>query len=119
MLPVFRGDFFPSFDVENLRQDFLGRIFGEEFSRRIFGEEFSGKNFWGRTFGEEFLGKNFGIILGRIMNLNLCSEAGGMLPIFLRIFFEASRLCRCWGENKGKCCPFFCKNFLRRLDLQI
>ena len=87
MLPVFRGDFFPSFDVENFRQDFLGRIFGEEFSGRIFGEEFSGKNFWGRTFGEEFLVKNFGIILGRILNLNLSETGGNAARFFFFSFF--------------------------------
>ena len=82
MLPVFRGDFFPSFDVENFRQDFLGRIFGEEFF---------GKNFWGRIFGEKFLGKNF---WGRI--------SGEEFWYYIGKNFESQSF-----RNRGKCCPFF------------
>ena len=42
-----------------------------------------------------------------------------MLPIFLQELLSAFRLFNFCVKKWGKCCPFFCENFLQIFDLCI
>ena len=39
-----------------------------------------------------------------------------MLPIFSQELFDKNRFLKFGFEKRAKCCPFFPKNFLRKID---
>ena len=44
------------------------------------------------------------------------SKQGEMLPIFSQEFFDKNRFLVFGFEKRAKCCPFFPKNFLTKID---